>query len=63
MNFLAVEKFEFGFGCSCIKVYREESTDVLYMFKGDSGVTHMVDPETGLPLTYKVWKEKYKNKK
>ena len=63
MNFLLVDKFENGFGRSWMQIYREESTDVLYIIKGDTGITPMVDPETGLPLTYKVWKEKYQNKK
>jgi len=42
-------------------IYREKTTDVLYIkpTEGGSGFTVMLDPETGLPLTYKVWKEKY----
>ena len=44
-----------------VSIYREGTTDVLYIKPSgrESGFTVMLDPETGLPLTYKVWKEKY----
>ena len=41
-------------------LYRETTTDVLYVARERDGtLTPMLDPETGLPLTYKVWQEKY----
>ena len=44
-------------------IYRETTTDVLYVSRGkDSALAPMLDPETGLPLTYSIWKEKYQNK-
>lgn len=42
-------------------IFREISTDVLWVSNGVS-LSEMHDPETGLPLTYSVWKEKYQNK-
>ncbi len=46
------------------KCLRETSTDVIYLIatsEGGPGVTAMLDPETGLPLTYTNWKAKYQN--
>ncbi len=49
-----------------ITVLVEETTDVIYLKLsegyGMGGLTPMLDPENGLPLTYKVWEAKYKNK-
>lgn len=49
-----------------IIVLVEETTDVIYLKLSEGysmgGLTPMLDPETGLPLTYKVWEAKYKNK-
>ncbi len=46
-----------------IAILVEKTTDVIYLqvYHGYNmgGITPMLDPETGLPLTYKVWKEKY----
>lgn len=39
-------------------IFREISTDVLWVRNGNS-LSEMHDPETGLPLTYEGWKEKY----
>jgi len=51
--------YELHFFC----IYRETTTDVLYVARGkDSALTPMLNPETGLPLTYKIWQEKYQNK-
>ncbi len=52
-----------------IRFYRESSTDVMYVLyrEGSSyaaagGLTVMLDPETGKPLTYENWKANYQNK-
>ena len=49
-----------------ITVLVEETTEVIYLKFKDGynagSLTPMLDPETGLPLTYKVWEAKYKNK-
>ena len=51
--------YEHHFFC----IYRETTTDVLYVARGESGgVTPMLDPETGLPLTYSVWQAKYRDR-
>lgn len=49
-----------------ITVLRETTTDSLFVkYKAHGynalagGLTQMFDPETGLPLTYTVWQEKY----
>lgn len=49
--------------------YRELSTDVMYVlyckqeaYAGMGGLTVMLDPQTGLPLTYENWVNNYKNK-
>lgn len=47
----------FYFGHTFI-IFRETSTDTLYVSYNDR-MTEMINPETGLPLTYKVWKVKY----
>jgi len=44
-------------------VFRETTTDVLFLELEGMNLLEMHDPETGLPLTYKVWKEKYKPQK
>ena len=45
-------------------VYRETSTDVMYFRCNDvgGGVTVMLDPQTGGPLTYTNWLNNYANK-
>ena len=47
-------------------VYREVTTDCLFVRyreagyeAGFGGLTQMLDPQTGKPLTYANWKEKY----
>ena len=43
--------------------YRDIKTDVMYIFVSGyrkGGPTAMLDPETGLPLTYSRYKELYK---
>ena len=41
----------------------ETTTDTLWVFIGASGVYEQIfDPETGLPLTYTIWLEKYANR-
>lgn len=41
-------------------VYREITTDTLWVHKNPAGgISQMFDPETGKPLTYTLWKEKY----
>lgn len=49
--------------------YREVSTDVMYIayckqesYAGMGGLTVMLDPETGGPLTYENWVNNYKSK-
>lgn len=49
--------------------YREVSTDVMYIayckqasYAGMGGLTVMLDPQTGGPLTYENWVNNYKNK-
>lgn len=45
---------------SCFAIYVEEVTDVMYMSRycsQKSGLTVMLDPETGKPLTLKRYKE------
>ena len=44
-------------------VYREITTDTSWVHKNPAGgISQMFDPETGKPLTYTVWLEKYANK-
>lgn len=54
---------EFGFdqvhGSLELVIYREVTTDVLYL-ETDSGIVVMLNPETGKPLTYSDWKLNYK---
>lgn len=52
-----------------IYVYREISTNVMYCcytedlyYGGMGGLTVMMDPQTGGPLTYENWVANYKNK-
>ncbi len=50
---------------SDVSYYREASTDVVYMLYdgyNSGGLTVMLDPETGKPLTYENWKANYQNK-
>lgn len=46
-----------------ILVLVEKTTDVIYLQMQHGynmgSLTPMLDPETGLPLTFKVWNEKY----
>ena len=52
-----------------LTIYHETKTDTLFVTyhhfdKGwlqteSGGLTQMMDPETGLPLTYTVWQENY----
>lgn len=50
--------------CSAI-FYVEQTTDSIFIcYKGENlnaggSIVQMYDPETVLPLTYTVWKEKY----
>ena len=50
------------FSGSDMVIYREPVTDVLYLcFKGyqEGGLTAMLDPETGLPMTYTNYLAQY----
>ena len=67
----AVETFDFNFEAisfdrgSLIVVYRETTTDTIWVERYSStgiGIVQFNDPETGKPLTYSVWLEKYANK-
>lgn len=45
-----------------LSIYHETTTDTLFAeFNGYNagGLTQIMDPETGKPLTYTLWKEKY----
>ena len=47
---------------SGLYIYHEKTTDTLFLQYGGykaGGITQLMDPETGLPLTYTVWQEKY----
>ena len=67
----AIESFGFDFeeisidkGCM-IAVYRETTTDTIWVKGYGSngiGISQFDDPETGKPLTYTIWLEKYANK-
>ena len=65
----AAETFYFNFEVidrgSGIAVFRETTTDTIwvegYTING-IGISQFDDPETGKPLTYSVWLEKYANK-
>ena len=63
--------FERIYNYDCyMTIIREISTDCLYIQYSEpqfsrgysSGLTVMLDPTTGKPLTYANWKEKYANK-
>jgi len=44
-------------------LYHETTTDVLYVSHGkDGALTPMLDPETGLPLTFLNWFSHYRKK-
>ena len=47
--------------CHELKIYffREKSTDVIWI-KCENTFKEMLNPATGLPLTYKEWREQYK---
>lgn len=50
----------FGTLCS-FRILREKSTDVLWVWMIDNNIfKEMLNPTTGLPLTYKYWCEHYK---
>lgn len=51
-------KLIYGKNDQDIQVLVERTTDVLYI-KTSTGLTAMLDPKTGLPLTYSIWKELY----
>lgn len=42
-----------------IKVFRENSTNTIFVVTKKGGICQLNDPETGLPLTYDVWLKKY----
>ena len=46
-------------------ILRECSTDCLYLqsaaYNGSGGLTVMVNPKTGRPLTYSDWKNNFEN--
>lgn len=66
--------FESVYSIGDFTIYRETSTDALFVkndyYRSISGrgvgvgvaLTQFLDPETGKPLTYAVWLEKYANK-
>ena len=68
MNFKIIETIEIqdknnSYEKHCFYLYHETTTDVLYVAQGESGgLTPMLDPETGLPLTYSVWQAKYRDR-
>lgn len=39
--------------------FREISTDIMYLAYEGGGMAVFRDPETGRPMTYDHWKEKY----
>ena len=43
-----------------VSFYRETSTDVMYVLYHGAGITVMMDPQTGGPLTYDNWVKNYK---
>lgn len=48
-----------------LRIFREKTTDVLYILYNSlekAGLTIMLDPETGKPLTYSNWQAYYQNK-
>lgn len=50
-------------GYSSIYFWREISTDTMFVESirtSGSGLTQMLDPETGKPLTYTMWLSSYK---
>lgn len=58
-----------SYGEPYLQIFREITTDCLflryrdyYSSAGFGGLTQMLDPQTGKPLTYANWCEKYKNK-
>jgi len=66
MNFEIINKFQINdtnniYEAHSFIIFRETSTDILWI-KHENSFSEMHDPETGLPLTYKVWQEKYQNK-
>ena len=45
-----------------LQVFRETTTDCLFVRYREGGLTQMLNPQTGKPLTYTNWIEKYKEK-
>lgn len=45
-----------------ILILHERTTDVLYI-EYNGNITAMLDPKTGLPLTYDIWENNYNKKK
>lgn len=62
INDIRVDDPENFYACHAFVIYREISTDVLWVGYNFNQLAMMVDPENGLPLTYTAWKEKYKDK-
>ena len=63
--FKLIEVDYYNSDTSCISVYRETTTDVMYMTFHENhggGLTVMIDPQTGGPLTYTNWLNNYANK-
>ena len=48
-----------GISLDDFAIYREDTTDVLYIFTESGAISPMLDPENGLPLTFEKWKNKY----
>ena len=49
-------------GINGLVIYQEKTTDTLFLELdgyNSGGIAQMLDPETGKPLTYSVWLEKY----
>ena len=40
-------------------IFREKTTDMLYIAYQQGGMAVFRDPENGRPMTYSHWKEKY----
>ena len=60
-HMICVEHFEDENGDRIAEIWHEPYTDVLYMKEAGngSGFTVMLDPESGLPLTFYKWIMKY----
>lgn len=53
-------KESYPFNGAISSIYREKSTDVLYIVTENGGITPMINPSDGLPLTYTKWKNNYR---